>query len=180
ALHIAAARPDYLTRDEVSDDDLARERELAAKAAEGKPENVVEKIVEGKLNDFFKDRVLLDQIYIRDEAGATKGREPSSANFLSWWDGDPVRELLDGTRIDKYGTSSDTRLLTGADVHANNGTKATPVLTADLFGDWREELVFRNRSNTELMVFSTTIPTATRINTLMHDPHYRTQVAAQY
>ncbi|GAA4951906.1 hypothetical protein GCM10023238_17840 [Streptomyces heliomycini] len=45
---------------------------------------------------------------IRDEGGGTKGRKPSSTNFLAWWDGDPVRELLDGTRIDKYGTSSDT------------------------------------------------------------------------
>ncbi|HEX9695651.1 MAG TPA: translation elongation factor Ts [Actinomycetota bacterium] len=69
ALHIAATRPDYLSREEVAEEDVARERELAAKAAEGKPENVVEKIVEGKLNDWYKDRVLLDQIYIRDEAG---------------------------------------------------------------------------------------------------------------
>ena len=69
ALHIAATRPDYLTREEVPADAVERERELAAKAAEGKPANVVEKIVEGKVNDWFKDRVLLDQVYIRDEAG---------------------------------------------------------------------------------------------------------------
>ncbi|MDQ0687515.1 hypothetical protein QFZ56_006478 [Streptomyces achromogenes] len=77
----------------------------------------------------------------RDEAGATKGREPSSVNFLSWWDADPVRELLDGTHIDKYGPASDTRLLTGSGVHSNNSTKATPSLSGDILGDWREEVV---------------------------------------
>ena len=43
----------------------------------------------------------------------TIGRKPGSTNFLAWWDGDTVRELLDGTHIDKYGTGGDTRLLTG-------------------------------------------------------------------
>ena len=45
-------------------------------------------------------------------AGTVIGRKPRSINFLAWWDGDPVRELLDGTHIDKYGTAGDTRLLT--------------------------------------------------------------------
>ena len=44
--------------------------------------------------------------------GQNVGRKPSSANFLVWWDGDPGRELLDGNRVDKYGTAGDTRLLT--------------------------------------------------------------------
>ncbi|GAB2793521.1 hypothetical protein GCM10027073_27260 [Streptomyces chlorus] len=47
-----------------------------------------------------------------------------------------MRELLDGTNIDTYGTSSDTRLLTGSGVASNNGTKATPVLSGDILGDW--------------------------------------------
>ncbi len=38
--------------------------------------------------------------------GANVGRKPGSINFLAWWDADPVRELLDGTHIDKYGTSA--------------------------------------------------------------------------
>jgi hypothetical protein len=78
-----------------------------------------------------------------DRYGNAIGRAPSSCNFVIWWDGDPVRELLDGTHIDKYGTSSDQRLLTGTGVASNNGTKATPALAADLFGDWREEVVWR-------------------------------------
>ena len=116
---------------------------------------------------------------IRDEGGGTKGRKPSSTNFLSWWDGDPVRELLDGTHIDKYGTSSDTRLLTGSGVASNNGTKATPVLSGDILGDWREEVVWRTGDNTALRIYSTPHDTDRRITTLLHDTLYRTALAFQ-
>ncbi|MEH0407960.1 rhamnogalacturonan lyase [Streptomyces scabiei] len=116
---------------------------------------------------------------VRDRAGAAKGREPSSVNFLSWWDGDPVRELLDGTRIDKYGTSGDTRLLTGSGVSSNNGTKATPALSGDILGDWREEVVWRTGDNTSLRIYSTPVETSRRITTLLHDPMYRTGLAWQ-
>ncbi|MFE7816041.1 rhamnogalacturonan lyase [Streptomyces sp. NPDC057433] len=116
---------------------------------------------------------------VRDEGGGTKGRKPSSANFLSWWDGDPVRELLDGTRIDKYGNSSDTRLLTGSGVVSNNGTKATPVLSGDILGDWREEVVWRTGNNTALRIYSTPHDTDVKITTLLHDTLYRTSLAWQ-
>ncbi|MDO3704733.1 cellulose binding domain-containing protein [Micromonospora sp. C28SCA-DRY-2] len=112
-------------------------------------------------------------------SGGSIGRNPSSANFLAWWDGDPVRELLDGTRIDKYGTGGDTRLLTASGVAANNGTKATPALSADLVGDWREEVVWRTTDSRALRIYSTPTPTGTRIHTLMHDPQYRVAVAWQ-
>ncbi|WP_313035002.1 rhamnogalacturonan lyase family protein [Massilia alkalitolerans] len=108
---------------------------------------------------------------------------PSSMNFGVWWDGDLLREPMGSVAVQKWNPATrtfSTLLDTGSyGGTTNNGTKATPVLTADLFGDWREEIVVRNSSNTELMVFSTAIPTSTRINTLMHDPHYRSQVAAQ-
>ncbi|MFE0593544.1 cellulose binding domain-containing protein [Micromonospora echinospora] len=116
---------------------------------------------------------------IANTRGQNVGRKPSSANFLAWWDGDPVRELLDATRIDKYGTGGDTRLLTGSGVAANNGTKATPALSGDILGDWREEVVWRTSDNTALRIYSTPTPTATRIHTLMHDPQYRTAIAWQ-
>lgn len=67
ALHIAAARPQFVSRDEVPTDVVEREKEIYAKQAEGKPDNVVAKMVEGKLNDFFGEIVLLDQPYIRDD-----------------------------------------------------------------------------------------------------------------
>ncbi|WP_304524605.1 RICIN domain-containing protein [Dactylosporangium sp. AC04546] len=112
-------------------------------------------------------------------SGANIGRKPSSTNFLIWWDGDPVRELLDSTHIDKYGTSADTRLLTGSGVASNNTTKATPALSADLFGDWREEVVWRLSDSSALRIYSTPIQTDRRIPTLMHDAQYRVAVAWQ-
>jgi hypothetical protein len=116
---------------------------------------------------------------LRGPTGANVGRKPSSANFVIWWDGDPVRELLDQTRIDKYGTSADTRLLTGSGVASNNGTKATPALSGDLFGDWREEVVWRTSDNSALRIYATPTSTDRRIPTLMHDPMYRVAIAWQ-
>ncbi|MFG3131716.1 rhamnogalacturonan lyase [Streptomyces tendae] len=117
---------------------------------------------------------------IRNPKGTVvNGRKPSSTNFLSWWDGDTVRELLDGTRIDKYGPSGDTRLLTGSGVASNNGTKATPVLAGDILGDWREEVVWRTSNNTALRIYSTPHDTDTRITTLLHDTQYRTALSWQ-
>lgn len=108
---------------------------------------------------------------------------PGSMNFAAWWDGDLLREVIGSVAVQKWNPATRTlsTLIDPASFGAvsNNGTKANPVLTADLLGDWREEIVYRNSSNTELMVFSTTTPTATRINTLMQDPQYRGQVAAQ-
>ncbi|GAA2658066.1 rhamnogalacturonan lyase [Streptomyces vastus] len=116
---------------------------------------------------------------LRSAGGASLGREPSSINFVNWWDGDTTRELLDGTRIDKYGTSGDTRLLTGASVASNNGTKATPALSGDILGDWREEVVWRTADNTALRIYSTPHETSTKITTLLHDPMYRVALAWQ-
>ncbi|MEV0784573.1 rhamnogalacturonan lyase [Streptomyces sp. NPDC050423] len=117
---------------------------------------------------------------LRDPKGAVvASRKPSSSNFLAWWDGDTTRELLDGTHIDKYGTSSDTRLLTAASVRSNNGTKATPAISGDLFGDWREEVVWPTTDNTALRIYSTPYETGTKITTLLHDTTYRTALAWQ-
>ncbi|SBT65397.1 Cellulose binding domain-containing protein [Micromonospora sediminicola] len=111
--------------------------------------------------------------------GQNVGRKPSSANFLIWWDGDPVRELLDGTKVDKYGTGGETRLLTGGNVASNNGTKSTPALSGDILGDWREEVVWRTADSTALRIYSTPVTTGLRLPTLMHDPQYRVAVAWQ-
>ena len=116
---------------------------------------------------------------LRSPSGGNVGRKPSSTNFLIWWDGDPVRELLDQTRIDKYGTSSDARLLTGSGVASNNGTKATPALSADLYGDWREEVVWRTSDSSALRIYATPTQTDRRIHTLMHDAQYRAAIAWQ-
>ena len=108
---------------------------------------------------------------------------PSRVNFGVYWDGDLLRELLDGTTIDKWNPATEKleRLLTAYDFGAasNNTTKATPNLSADLFGDWREEVIWRNSNNTELLIFTTTIPTTERLRTLMHDTQYRSAIANQ-
>ncbi|MEV8541927.1 rhamnogalacturonan lyase [Streptomyces sp. NPDC051572] len=117
---------------------------------------------------------------VRNPKGTVvSSRKPSSTNFLSWWDGDPVRELLDATHIDKYGTTADTRLLTASGVHSNNSTKATPSLSGDILGDWREEAVWPTTDNTALRIYSTPYETTTRITTLLHDTQYRTALAWQ-
>jgi hypothetical protein len=112
-------------------------------------------------------------------SGQNIGRKPSSANFVVWWDGDAQRELLDGTHIDKYGTGSDTRLLTASGVHSNNGTKATPSLSADILGDWREEVMWPTSGDTALRIYSTTDSTSISRPSLMQDRQYRLAIAWQ-
>ncbi|WP_083679614.1 rhamnogalacturonan lyase [Paenibacillus amylolyticus] len=106
---------------------------------------------------------------------------PSSTNFGIWWDGDLLRELLDSNRIDKWNYANNTtmNLLTASGVSSNNGTKSTPNLQADLFGDWREEVVWRTNDSSALRIYTTTAVTDKRIYTLMHDPVYRLGVAWQ-
>jgi len=69
AMHAAAARPSWVRREDVPDDVLAKERELIAAQArnEGKPEEIVDKIVEGRIGSFYRDNVLLDQTFVRTE-----------------------------------------------------------------------------------------------------------------
>ena len=117
---------------------------------------------------------------LRNTAGQTIGRKPASANFLAYWDADTSRELLDGTHIDKYGTGGDTRLLTGSGVRSNNGTKSTPVLSGDLFGDWREEVIWAQvRQVRRCGSTPHRPPTTTRVWTLLHDQTYRVAIAWQ-
>ncbi|MBE8721864.1 hypothetical protein C4F40_14140 [Sphingobacterium sp. Ka21] len=108
---------------------------------------------------------------------------PSSMNFGIWWDGDLLRELLDGTSIYKwdYLTNTQKRAVDFSpyNVVSNNSTKATPGLSADLLGDWREEVIFRTEDSKELLLFSTAIPTDHKLYTLMHDPQYRVAIAWQ-
>lgn len=114
---------------------------------------------------------------------------PSSINFGIWWDGDLLRELLDhvwlGNRgigkIDKwdYENGRLVNLLTAHGTESNNGTKGNPSLQADIFGDWREEVIWRTADSTALRIYTTTDLTEHKIYTLMHDPVYRLGVAWQ-
>ncbi len=108
-------------------------------------------------------------------------RKPRSCNFGVWWDGDLLREILDRARITKWNwrDGTETTLLNAHGCASNNSTKATPCLCADILGDWREEVLWRSTDRKELRIYSTTIPTAHRLYTLMHDPIYRISVALQ-
>jgi rhamnogalacturonan endolyase len=118
---------------------------------------------------------------LMDIDGNGISRTVPSMNFTIWWDGDLQRELLDGTAISKYDWERDTivALLSPREVASNNGSKATPTLQADLFGDWREEVVWRTHDSGELRIYTATDLTEHRMYTLMHDPMYRVAVAWQ-
>lgn len=111
-------------------------------------------------------------------------RRPA-VNFLCYWDGDLEREILDGstdssakvTKMKEDGTL--TQLLETSGFYTCNTTKGTPCISADILGDWREEIVVRSSDGNSLGIFSTTYTTDYRITTLMHDVQYRTQVSAQ-
>lgn len=105
------------------------------------------------------------------------GPQPNSVNFLIWWDADESRELENGNAISKLGQNQP--LLSCAQCSANNGTKSTPALVADVLGDWREEIIWRETNNTALRIYTTTDVTERRIYTLMHDPQYRAAIAWQ-
>jgi elongation factor Ts len=74
AMHIAAAEPRFISRDEISEDLLQKERDIARAQAKNdpknanKPDQVIDKIVEGRLNKFYEETVLLDQPFIKDPA----------------------------------------------------------------------------------------------------------------
>lgn len=103
-----------------------------------------------------------------------------SINFGIWWDGDLLRELLDRSAVSKYDWQSNSMtVLQRLDGQFNNGTKQNPCLSADILGDWREEVITRNRESTELRIYVSTIPTDYRINCLMQDIPYRLSVATE-
>lgn len=114
--------------------------------------------------------------------GQQIGTAKPSVNFAIWWDGDLSREILDGATLNKWNPTAGTsdRLFTiynSGGATPINGTKANPNLSADLLGDWREEMIYRNANSTQLLLFTTTAVTSSRIYTLMHDAQYRVAVA---
>ena len=120
---------------------------------------------------------------LNNATGQQIGTKPNSMNFAAWWDGDLLREFLNNNIIDKwnYSNSTTSRLLSAGNYGAasNNGTKSTPSLSGDILGDWREEVIWRNSNNTQLMIFTTTTPTTHKLRTLMHDIQYREAIAWQ-
>lgn len=108
-------------------------------------------------------------------------KHPRQTNFAIWWDGDDLRELLDKNQISKWDwkTGEAKPLLTAEGFTSNNGTKSTPALSADILGDWREEVIWRAEDNRSLRIYATPYVTQRRLVTLMHDPQYRVSIAWQ-
>ncbi len=70
ALHIAAAKPVYISKEEVSQEELAKEREILRQQAinEGKPQNIIEKLVEGRIKKYYEEFCLLEQPFVKDSS----------------------------------------------------------------------------------------------------------------
>ena len=124
-----------------------------------------------------------DTVY--NGAGTGLSMNRPRVNFLSHWDGDLEREILDGYTdspakiYDVNANGKEVQILSTDGYYTCNTTKGTPCLSADIFGDWREELIVRAADGNSVRIFSTPYDTEYRITTLMHDPQYRNQVACQ-
>lgn len=104
-----------------------------------------------------------------------------SCNMAVWWDGDLLRELLDGTTVSKYNWEKGTcvPLVKFEGCQSNNWTKRNPCLQADILGDWREEVLLRTEDNNALRLYVSPVPTSYRFHTFLEDPIYRISVATQ-
>ena len=117
---------------------------------------------------------------VYNSAGKKIGGTRPAQNFFIYWDGDLEREILDGTKITKMTDANTVKgIFTANGCGSNNSSKSVPCLTADLFGDWREELIMRTDDNSKLRVWCTTSTTKVRLTTLMHDMQYRAQNCCQ-
>lgn len=118
-----------------------------------------------------------------DAKGNLIAEKTPACNMGIFWDGDVLSEILNGVNISKwmYDSSRTQTIFDGRyfDCVSNNGTKSNPCLSADLFGDWREEIICRTRDSKELRIFTTTIPTDKKFYTLMQDPQYRLSIVWQ-
>ena len=118
-----------------------------------------------------------------DNKGNKIAEKTPACNMGIFWDGDAMSEILNGVNVSKWMyDSSNTKTIFDArnfDCVSNNGTKSNPCLSADLFGDWREELICRTKDSKELRIFTTTISTDKKFYTLMQDPQYRLSIVWQ-
>lgn len=110
-------------------------------------------------------------------SGEKIGSKRPSVNFRTYWDGDVQEEILEESKMDKMKSrSSISNLVNFASKYkvGDNLIKNTPCLQADIFGDWREEVIYYDESTkSHLMIFSTTYTSTIGVPTLMHDHQYR-------
>ena len=124
---------------------------------------------------------------MRNVKGEVIGPSPRRADWPVWWDGDLLRELVAGHRVFKWDAKrgEEKEIFHAASSHDGGKrgerrlARVTPHLSADLFGDWREELVLGGPAGHSLRVFSTSEPTEHRLTCLMQDRQYRLSVVWQ-
>nr|WP_245831029.1 rhamnogalacturonan lyase [Sediminibacillus massiliensis] len=97
------------------------------------------------------------------------------------WAADMTTQIIDGSgnNTPVINDWQDGRVLTAEGTRTNNGTKGNPSLVADIFGDWREELLLRTADNSAIRIYLSTEVTDRKLYTLMHDTQYRTGIAWQ-
>ncbi|MCD8180895.1 MAG: hypothetical protein LUF26_05380 [Firmicutes bacterium] len=164
--------------------------------------NVAGSVSDGYYAYLSSAEMSADYAYVND--GSSKTREEvaspmvsdvSERNYRIYWDGDLWDEILDGELAESGGSQkSDTEAVISSynsetgeyenifstdGCATTNGTKKNPGTVADIFGDWREELVMRTDDNTALRIYTTVEPTEYRYYTFMHDALYRTGVARE-
>lgn len=100
-------------------------------------------------------------------------------NFRIFWDGDLYDEELSGTSIASWNGAGRSTIFTADGCTSINGSKANPALQADIFGDWREEVIYPLTTNDALRVYTTNIPSEYKIKSLMFDSVYRSGVASE-
>ena len=127
-----------------------------------------------------RDPGLISSVTYGVLAGGSKSNIAQNMNI--YWDGDLCEETFNGSEtrnstgvIIKHGKGV---IATLSGSLTNNDTKATPCLQADLFGDWREEVVMRTADN-KIRIYTTAIPTQWRNYTLWHDHQYRNAIVWQ-
>jgi rhamnogalacturonan endolyase len=118
---------------------------------------------------------------LRSASGDSLGATYPGTNQSIRWAADGTTQIINGiadadVTIDSY---TDGRLLTATGTRSNNGTKGTAALVADVFGDWREELLVRTADSSAIRIFTATDVTDRKLYTLMHDTQYRAEVARQ-
>ena len=118
-----------------------------------------------------------------DGRTVTTSTEGVSMNMACWWDGRLLRNLQNGVSITRFNYStknSAETLLNATECASNNSTKSNPCLVADIYGDWREELLLRSADNKSLRLYVSSQDTIDyRFHSFLEDPVYRSSVAYQ-
>ncbi|MEV5902445.1 hypothetical protein [Streptomyces sp. NPDC052127] len=96
-----------------------------------------------------------------------------SVNFRIWWDGDKASELLDFTRVEKWDPATESSATVFDPAGVVSGARNATPFYGDLVGDWREEILAETADHTALRLYTSTVPTGTRVYTLAQNPPYR-------